>query len=253
MDIMFVNKIPFVITYGCGVRFGTIENIKNRRVPTVAAALDTVIRLYHRRGLIVGTVNVHGEFKPLQEEIPSVNFNLCTNDEHVPEIEQYIRTAKDRMRSGYNSLPFEWVPRMMVIRLVANSVFWLNAFPHPDSMSDSLLPRFLITGQRIDYKKHVRLEFGAYVQTDEEHANGMEARTVGAICLEFGAYVQTHEEHTNGMESRTVSAICLGPTGNEQGGHYFMSLGTGRRLTQNRWTELPMLNDAIAHVNELGR
>jgi hypothetical protein len=30
MDIMFVNKIPFVITYGRGVRFGTIENIKNR-------------------------------------------------------------------------------------------------------------------------------------------------------------------------------------------------------------------------------
>jgi hypothetical protein len=55
------------------------------------------------------------------------------------------------------------------------------------------------------------------------------------------------------MEARTVGAICLGPTGNEQGGHYFMSLLTGRRLTQNRWTELPMLNDAIAHVGELGR
>jgi hypothetical protein len=55
------------------------------------------------------------------------------------------------------------------------------------------------------------------------------------------------------MEARTVSAICLGPTGNEQGSHYFMSLGTGRRLTQNQWTELPMPNDAIARVNELGR
>jgi hypothetical protein len=175
----------------------------------------------------VGTVNADGDFKPLQEEIPSVSFNLCTNDEHVPEIERYIRTVKDRMRSGYNSLPFEWVPRMMVIRLAANSVFWLNAFPHPDGVSESLSPQFLITGQRLDYKKHVRLE--------------------------FGAYVQTHEEHTNGMEARTVGAICLGPTGNEQGGHYFMSLGTGRRLTRNRWTELPMPNDAIACVNELGQ
>jgi hypothetical protein len=55
------------------------------------------------------------------------------------------------------------------------------------------------------------------------------------------------------MEARTVGAICLGPTGNEQGGHYFMSLGTGQRLTQNGWTELPMPNNAIARVNELGR
>jgi hypothetical protein len=110
------------------VRFGTIENIKNRRVPTVAAALDTIICLYRRHGLIVGTVNADGEFKPLQEEIPSVSFNLCANDEHVPEIKRYIWTVKDRMRSGYNSLPFEWVPRMMVIHLAANSVFWLNAF-----------------------------------------------------------------------------------------------------------------------------
>lgn len=49
--------------------------------------------------------------------------------------------------------------------------------------------------------------------------------------LEFGSYVQPHEEHTNGMEPRTGGAICLGPTGNDQGGHYFMSLLTGHRLT----------------------
>jgi hypothetical protein len=29
VDIMFVNKIPFLVTYGQGVRFGTIENLKN--------------------------------------------------------------------------------------------------------------------------------------------------------------------------------------------------------------------------------
>ena len=38
-------------------------------------------------------------------------------------------------------------------------------------------------GRRIDYQKHVRLEFGSYVQTHEEHCNDMKARTIGAICL----------------------------------------------------------------------
>jgi hypothetical protein len=77
----------------------------------------------------------------------------------------------------------------MVIQLIANAVFWLNAFPHADGVSDTLLPRYLLTGKHLDYNKHVRLE--------------------------FGVYMQTHEEHTNDMQPRTIGAICLGPSGNE--------------------------------------
>jgi hypothetical protein len=93
----------------------------------------------------------------------------------------------------------------MLIRLVCNAVFWLNAFLHADGVSDNLSPRYLFTGKHLDYHKHVRLE--------------------------FGSYVQTHEEHTNGMEPRTTGAICLSPSGNEQGGHYFLSLNSGTVAT----------------------
>jgi hypothetical protein len=55
------------------------------------------------------------------------------------------------------------------------------------------------------------------------------------------------------MLPRTIGAICLGPSGNEQGGHYFMSLSTGRRLLRDWWTELPMPHDAITRVGALGR
>jgi hypothetical protein len=55
------------------------------------------------------------------------------------------------------------------------------------------------------------------------------------------------------MLPRTIGAICLGPSGNEQGGHYFMSLMTGRRILRDRWTELPMPQDAITRVGSLGR
>ena len=37
------------------------------------------------------------------------------------------------------------------------------------------------------------------------------------ICLEFGQYVY----------ERTIGSVFLGPTGNNQGGHWFMSFGTG--------------------------
>jgi hypothetical protein len=110
--------------------------------------------------------------------------------------------VKDRARSGYNSLPFECIPQLMVISLVANAVFWLNTFPHPNGMSETLSPRYLITRKQLVYRK--------------EH-----------VCLEFGSYIQTHKEHTNDMRLCTIGAICVGPTGNDQGGHYFMSLVTG--------------------------
>jgi hypothetical protein len=115
----------------------------------------------------------------------------------------------------------------MLIRLVANAVFWLNAFPHADGVSDTLSPRYLLIGQHLDYRKHVRLE--------------------------IGSYVQTHEEHTNDMLPRTIGAICLGPSGNEQRGHYFLSLMTGRQLLCDRWTDLPLPQDAITRVGNLGR
>ena len=80
-----------------------------------------------------------------------------------------------------------------------------------------------IAGLKVDYNKHCQLE--------------------------FGTYVQTHEESNNTMASRTTGAIAMRPTGNEQGGHYFFSLNTGRRLNRNRWTVLPMPNEVIERVH----
>jgi hypothetical protein len=69
--------------------------------------------------------------------------------------------------------------------------------------------------------------------------------------VEFGTYVQTHEKHNNSMEPRTSGAIALRPSGNEQGGHYFLSLHTGKRILRNHWTVLPMPNDVVDAVHRL--
>jgi len=82
-----------------------------------------------------------------------------------------------------------------------------------------------MTGKRIMYDKHCRVE--------------------------FGTYVQTHEKHNNSMEPRTSGAIALRPSGNEQGGHYFLSLHTGKRILRNHWTILPMRNDVVDAVHRL--
>ena len=224
MDIFFINKIPFLLTMSRNLHFGTGEAIPNVR--TVLQAIQRMLAIYHARGFRVTTIPADPEFQPLDGMIPGVSFNFCAQGEHVPDIERYVHTVKDRVHSGYNNLPFSRIPCLVVVRLVSNAVFWLNAFPHPDGVSTTLSPRYLLTGRHLDYRKHVHLK--------------------------IGSYAQTHEEHTNDMRARTLGAICLGPSGNEQGGHYFMCLRTGRRLHRFAWTPLPMPEDAITRVTALG-
>jgi hypothetical protein len=93
-------------------------------------------------------------------------------------------------------------------------------FPPTDGASDTLSPTGLIVGLKLDHCQ-----------------------------IEFGSYVQTHEEHNNSMGAQTTGAIALRPTGNAQGGYYFLSLLSGRRLTRNRWTDLPMPQEVINRVH----
>lgn len=47
-------------------------------------------------------------------------------------------------------------------------------------------------------------------------------------------------EVTNNMKSKTTGAINLGPTGNVQGTHRFLSLKARETIVRRNWTELPV-------------
>jgi len=225
IDIMYVNALPFFITTSRNIRFVTVADLPNRQAPTIEKELKRVLQLYTHRGFNVTTVLCDPEFECLRPTFPYLN--TCGADEHVPEVERMIRTIKERVRSVYATLPFRHLPRLMIKRLVANAVLWWNALPTPNGISTVYSPRYLLVGNDLTYDKHVRLE--------------------------FGSYVQTHEEHSNDLRHRTLGAICLGPTGNAQGGHFFMSLTSGDRIIRHRWTSLPMPRDAITRVSQIGR
>jgi hypothetical protein len=74
------------------------------------------------------------------------------------------------------------------------------------------------------------------------------------LCrLPFGAYVQVHDDRliNNDLEPRTIGAINLGPTGNIQGPHRFMSLVTGEIIVRRTWTELPIPSEVLIRMEEL--
>jgi hypothetical protein len=165
-----------------------------------------------------------GQFNSLRDEISvfGINLNTLPCQEHVPEVKRYIRTLKERVQSHYNTIPFTLMPPIMMIELVHYCNFWLNSFPKKDGVSRSLSPRLIVTGNHFNSLKHCKLE--------------------------FGEYVQTHEEHNNTMGPCTVGAIALRPTGNAQGSYLFFSLNSGRVVTRNRWTVLPIPGNVIKRV-----
>ena len=114
------------------------------------------------------------------------------------EIECLIWNVKERVRYARATNTFKRISKLMIVHLVASAIFWLNKFPPSTpgaGMPDTKVPRQLILGNTVKYKKVCRLQTGEYVQVHQED----EPRNTIYI-------------------DRTVSTIVLGPQYNLQGG-----------------------------------
>ena len=176
-DIMFVNKIPFLMSISRHIRFGTAQHIKNQQGTTILNGIRAIHQVYLQRGFRIRNAFMDGQFEPLRGNLAELGIvlNTASNDEHVPEIERQIRTVKERTRAIYCTLPFKKMPRRLIIEMVYAANYWLNMFPRKGGVSKTLSPRALLTGQTWSYTTHCKLEFGDYVQTHEEHDNSMAA------------------------------------------------------------------------------
>ena len=229
VDFMYVNKVPLLVTLSRNIKFGTMEAVADRKEATILKCIKGVVTLYRKAGFTVTTALMDGEFVPLRGGLAELGLRLneTSRDEHIGDIERYIRTVKECMRATYNTLPFQKIPARLVIEMVKTAVFWLNAFPTAGGASRQMSPRTIVTGQQVDYKRHCRFQ--------------------------FGEYAQTHEEHNNSMNPRTIGAIALRPVGNGQGSFYFMSITTGRVLNRLHATALPMPDDVIDKIHRMAR
>jgi len=232
-DIFFVNKIPFFLSLSRKICFTAVNHLANRTVPHIFKAFKEIYQFYLQRGFRITVVHADGEFAPLKALIEMMPggpvVNLASANEHVPEIERRIRVVKERCRSSRHDLPFQRVPKLLTIHIVLNSVKMLNFFPSRAGVSETMSPKTIMTGEVLDYKKH--------------------------LCLQIGQYCQVHEEETprNSQVARTKGAISLGPSGNLQGGYKFMALDTGKKITRRKWDAIPMPELVIARVNALGK
>ena len=183
-----------------------------------------------QRGFSIFEIQMDGQFEPLQGAVAEmkITMNVCSEAEHMGDIERLKRKVKERARGVVMHLPYKKLPGRMVIELVHLYAFWLNVFPPGlKTIHPTMSTRAVLTGLEVDSNNHCKLE--------------------------FGEYIHTHEEHDNTMASRTCAAIALRPTGNTQVGYYFMSLRTGLRINRNQWTALPLPSTVKLAIEQLAK
>ena len=66
VDLMYVNKIPLLVTLSRNVKFRTVEAVMDRKEATLLKSIANVATLYRKAGFKVTTALMDGEFVPLQ-------------------------------------------------------------------------------------------------------------------------------------------------------------------------------------------
>jgi len=76
VDIMYINKIPFIMTLSRAIRFDTIEMIKDERKLTIIKSLQQVINSYHERGFKIQHILVDRQFDFIRKHMETIGINL---------------------------------------------------------------------------------------------------------------------------------------------------------------------------------
>ena len=145
----------------------------------------------------------------------------------MARIQRRIRTIKERVRSYVSHhLPFP-LSTLGLTFLVLFCVSRLN-FQCTAARPKGPSPRQAFTGRPSDAQIDFRCAFGDYVQAAAPSTS-------------------------NSLASRTDDCICLLPTGNRTGSVKMLSLATGKVMTRDTFTILPIPSSAIQRLNQLAR
>ena len=237
IDFFYVQGAPYLFFKSTKIKFQANQafnriskrnkkttRITYKRGPSdIINGIEKVLNVFRNRGFKVNTINADNEFQKLEHKV-TAHVEICAAGQHIPRIERGIRFMKDRTRCYWVTLPFKKVPKIMVDECLTMVTSCTNDFPNKNGISNTMSPASIVLGRgKID-------------------GNNLKAT--------FGKYYEVHCGTDNTNKERRTSAICLRPS-NSQGGYYFMSIRTGRRIHGYRFTELSMPQHIIDRVHQL--
>ena len=87
-DVMYVNNLPFAITYGRGIGLIMVKFMPNQTATQLACKLKRIISLYSTAGFIIQTILLEMEFDKVVPGIAEVVINTSAASEHVAEVKR---------------------------------------------------------------------------------------------------------------------------------------------------------------------
>ena len=90
--------------------------------------------------------------------------------------------------------------------MVIDTERWIKMFPPTDGISTTIIPMKFLIGIQVNYKKNCHIEFGSYIQTHEEHDNGMGSLNIGYIAINKK---ETQKGEVNFLEKTPEEKIII--------------------------------------------
>jgi len=92
IDIMFINKILFVMTISRNIHFGTTELVNDMKNNTLVTSIEQVIQAYQTGGFKIKAILANGQFKHIQQIVEQrstyVQPLTCTRNQKVHQNHQ---------------------------------------------------------------------------------------------------------------------------------------------------------------------
>ena len=188
IDIMYVNKIAFLTTIDRQIKYRAVVPLNNRTKEELYEGVDQITRLYNGAGFEISTIYMDGEFKSVMDQVKDdlgISMNYTNAQDHEPTTERNNRTLKERIRVQYHHLLYKNICKLMIRYLAMETARKLNYFPVKGGVSTYYSPRMIMHQERLEFKKHCAVPFGAFVQAshETEPTNTQAERTIDAIYL----------------------------------------------------------------------
>ena len=221
-DLMFINKLPFLITICEPLGYAMISNLRSKSAKNLIDALKRQIAEYKRRKYTIEVLFADQESALMSSDFRNSSPVLVEEcEDAVGTVERLIRVVKERARGIICTLPFKLTDTL--IRWLAKyAIGRINMVPKRTS-TEFMSPREKLYGRIVDCKKE--LKHGIF------------------------DYVEVFLKSDNTMEARTAPALALMPTGSYDGSWHYYLLETEEIITRKKATKLPMPDYWVKELN----
>jgi hypothetical protein len=210
-DIMNLDGQKFLVSLCEPLQLTVQTHIERETQTALGVALQSQLNLVRTRGFY--PVHVHCDpqsaFRSITTQFPGVVIDPSGAGDCVPKVDQKIRRIKEIYRCVKSGLLWR-LPIILVKNLVAYAVARINIL-HTTAINQTVVPRVLFMGIRVDFNKE--------------------------LSLAFGDYCEVYNGTDNTSRSRTVPCIALHPCNNATGSWTFYNLHTNVRIRCSQWTK----------------